>query len=156
MVGVKDALIGVIDTLRQDTDVTNALYVDSTVPSNVDDRDRIYIGAASAPNNHPVEIAVMPIADSSDASKSVVTKVMAFNCTVVATETWYQEHQSLRLFKIFDAIDDINVLAPVNYLVGEGRAGGRAGGSEGIQVDADTGRRSYSGRWRFRTSQTRY
>lgn len=156
MVGVEDATIGVVDTLRQDTDVTNALYVDSTVPSNVDDRDRVYIGAATEPNNHPVEVAVMPIADSSNASKSVVTKVMAFNCTVVATETWYQEYQSLRLLKIFDAMDDVNALAPTDYLFGQGREGGRAGGSEGIQVETDTGRRAFGGRWRFRTSETRY
>lgn len=156
MVGVRDALVGVIDTLRADQDVANALYIDSTVPGTVDDRDRVYAGAATEPNNHPVEVAVMPIADSSDASKSVVTKVFAFNCTVVCTETWYQEHQSLRLLDIFDAIDAVNVLAPVSGLVGQGRAGGRAGGSEGIQVETDTGRRAFGGRWRFQSGETRY
>lgn len=156
MVGASDALIGVVDTLRTDQDVLDALYIDATIPSNVDDRDRIYPGGATEPNNHPVEIAVMPIADSSDASKTAVTKVFAMSCTVVATETWYQEHQSLRLLKIFDAVDDVNVLAPVDYLVGQGRAGGRAGGSEGIQVEEDTGRRAFGGRWRFETSETRY
>lgn len=156
MVGYSDAATAVVQTLRQDQDVANALYVDTTVPSDPADRDRVYIGAATKPNNHPVEVAVMPIADSSDASKTAVTKVFAMSCSAVATETWYQEYQSLRLLKIFDAVDDVNVLAPTGYLIGQGRAGGRPGGDEGISVESETGRRAVGGRWRFQTSETRY
>lgn len=156
MVGAQDALIGVMDSLRKEQDVLDALYVDATVPSDVDNRDRIYPGAASSPNNQPVEIAVKLIADSSNASKTAVTKVFAVNCTVVATETWFQEYQSLQLWQIFDAVDEVNVLAPTSYLFGQGREGGRAGGSEGITVEQDTGRRAVGGRWRFQSHVTRY
>lgn len=147
---------GVVTALRSDADVLNALYIDSSAPSNVDDRDRVYPGAATKPNNHPVEISVMPIADSSDASMTAVTKVFAFSCTVVATETWYQEWQSLRLLDIFDAVDNVNILAPAANLFGQGRAGGRPGGDEGISVEEDTGRRAFGGRWRFQSHETRY
>lgn len=153
---VREATVGVVDALRSDPDVADALYIDTTTPSNSDDRDRVYIGGASAPNNHPVEIAVRPIADSSDASKTAVTKVYAFTCTVVATETWYQEWQSLRLLDIFDAVDNVNILAPTSHLIGQGRAGGRPGGDDGISVEEDTGRRAFGGRWRFQSHETRY
>lgn len=156
MVGFRDAITAVVETLRADQDVANALYVDTTVPSDTADRDRVYVGAAVEPNNHPVEVAVMPIADSSDTSKTAVTKVYAMSCTVVATETWYQEYQSLRLLDIFDAIDEENVLAPTSYLIGQGRAGGGSGGDEGIQVEEETGRRAVGSRWQFQTSETRY
>lgn len=146
----------VVSALRSDTDVANALYIDTTVPSNPDDRDRVYVGGASQPNNHPVEIAVMPIADSSDASMATVTKVFAFTCTVVATETWFQEWQALRLFDIFDAVDAVNVLAPTANLYGQGRSGGRPGGDDGINVEEETGRRAVGGRWRFNSHETRY
>lgn len=153
---MRAATEGVVSALRNDADVTNALYIDATAPSNPDDRDRVYLGAADQTNNHPVEVAVMPIADSSDASMTAVTKVFAFSCTVVATETWYQEWQALRLLDIFDAIDNVNILAPTANLFGQGRAGGRPGGDEGIGVEKDTGRRAVGGRWRFNSHETRY
>lgn len=154
MVGARDALTSVVQTLRQDQDVANALYVDTTVPSDSADRDRVYSGAATEPNNHPVEVAVTPVAESSDASKTVVTKVYAVECVVVATETWYQEYQSLRLLDIYDAIDAVNILAPTEYLVGQGRTGG--GGNDGIDVESETGRRAFGGVWQFQTHETRY
>lgn len=152
MVDARDAVAGVVQALRQDTDVANALYVDTTVPSDPADRERVYPGAATKPNNHPVEIAVMIIADSSDASKTAVTKAYLAECTVVATETWYQEHRSLRLWDIFDAVDDVNILAPTGHLFGQGREGG----SDGIEVESETGRRVIGGRWQFQTHETRY
>lgn len=154
MVGLADAQTGVVQSLRADQDVANALYVDTTVPATASDRDRVYPGAASRPNNHPVEVAVMPRAESSDTSMTVVTQVYAFDCVVVATETWYQEHRSLRLLEIFDAIDDVNGLAPTAYLFGQGRSGG--GGGDGIEVESETGRRAIGGVWQFQTHETRY
>lgn len=152
MVDGRDALVGVVDALRSDGDVANALYIDTATPSDTSDRERVYPGAASRPNDYPVEIAVQLIAESSDTSKSVVSKVYLGECTVVATETWYQEHQSLRIWDIFDAMDNVNGLAPTTYLTGQGREGG----SDGIEVEEDTGRRVLGGRWQFNTHETRY
>lgn len=152
MVDGRDALVGVVDALRSDADVADALYIDTTTPSNSEDRERVYSGAASRTNDYPVEIAVQLIAESSDTSKSVVSKVYLAECTVVATETWFQEFQSLRTWDIFDAMDNVNGLAPIAYLAGQGREGG----SDGIEVEEDTGRRVLGGRWQFNTHKTRY
>lgn len=155
MVGIEAATVAVVDALRSDPDVSDALYVDTTTPSNADDRDRVYVGAATRQNEHPVEVAVMPIADSSSTSLQTVTAMIAFECVAVATEAWYKEQQSLRLLRILDTIDDVNHLAPTANLAGQGRAGGTSGGA-GIDVEADTGRRAIGGRWVFRTSESRY
>lgn len=152
MATLSDALVGVVETLRTDTDVLDALYVDTTVPSTETDRDRVYVGAASEPNTQPVEIAVMPMADTSSTSKSVVTKNYVAECTVVATEPWYDQYQSLQLLAIFDAVDDLNVLAPVPGVIGQGRTSS----SDGIETEEDTGRRVLGGNWQFFASDTRY
>lgn len=156
MVGIEDATVAVIDSLQSDQDVADAVYVDTTTPGTPSDRDRIYVGSAVRPNEHPVEVAIQPIADSSSTSLSTVTTVIAFECIAVATLEWYEQNRSLRLLRILDKIDDVNHLAPTDYLVGEGRAGGTTSGDTGITIDSDTGRRSIGGRWLFRTSETRY
>lgn len=152
MATLEQAAVGVVETLRTDQDVLDTLYVDASVPSTPKDRDRVYVGAASQSNKEPVEIAVMPIADTSSTSKSVVSKNYVVECTVVATEPWYDEHQSLRLIAIFDAIDELNVLAPADNVIGQGRTSS----SDGIETEQDTGRRVIGGNWQFFASHARY
>jgi hypothetical protein len=152
MATLEDAAVGVVETLRTDQDVLDTLYVDTTVPSTTTDRDRVYVGAASRSNTQPVEIAVMPIADTSSTSKSIVTKNYVVECTVVATEPWYDRYQSLQLLSIFDAVDDLNVLAPADNVIGQGRASS----SDGIETETDTGRRVIGGNWQYFASHARY
>lgn len=152
MKGATDVLTGVVESLRTDQDVLDALYVDSTVPFEPSDRDRVYVGAASRRTHEPVEVAVMVIAAGSVTSKSVVERTFGIECTVLAQEFWYEEYQTLAFTRIFDALAETNVLAPAEYY----NPSGIAGASDGIEVDEDTGERRLAATWQFSVGETRW
>lgn len=152
-IGARDALVSVVEQLRSDDTVVNALYVDSAgqIPADPTSRERIYPGSPARTNKSPVEIAVMITASGSSTSKTVVSRGFVVDCAVVAKEPWYEEYQSLALLEIFDAVADLGVLAPAANLSAQGQSG-----SAEIQVEESTGRRVIEGSWQYQTATTRY
>lgn len=145
-----EIVIRTVQALRADTDLVEALYVDSTVPSIESERKRIYAGDPARPNDAGCEMAIHIVAGGSDMGGRMIEETYTIQCSPVATESWYEKFGFLQLTQIKDRTKS-RFESPIRDSV---YPRGPAGGAGEMTLQDGTGRRMRPFRWNMSTHWT--
>lgn len=145
-----EIVIKTVQELRSTQAVVDALYVDSTVPSDEIDRSRIYAGDPARPNDAGCEMAVHVITSGGEHTGRMVEQTRTLQCSLVATESWYERYGYLQLTQIKDRTEE-RFESPITDAV---YPRGPAGSASVIEFQDNTGRRLRPFRWNMSTHWT--
>lgn len=145
-----EIVIKTVQELRSTQAIVDALYVDSTVPGEEIDRSRIYAGDPARPNDAGCEMAVHVITTGGEHTGRMVEQTRTLQCSLVATESWYERYGYLQLTRIKDRTEE-RFESPIRDGV---YPRGPAGSASVIALQDGTGRRLRPFRWNMSTHWT--
>lgn len=145
-----EIVIKTVQELRADTAVVEALYIDGTVPVDEIERSRIYPGDPARENDAGCEMAVHIITTGGEHNGRMVTETRTLQCSLIATESWYERYGYLQLTRIKDRAEE-RFETPIADGV---YPRGPAGSASEMEMQDGTGRRLRPFRWNMSTHWT--
>jgi hypothetical protein len=145
-----EIVIKTVQALRATQSVVDALYIDSAVPGMESERSRIYAGDPARPNDAGCEMAIHIITTGGEHTGRMVEQTRTLQCSLVATESWYERYGYLQLTRIKDGAEE-RFESPIADAV---YPRGPAGSAEEMEVQDGTGRRLRPFRWNMSTHWT--